>query len=99
MWNNVFQLVKPLKVIQLGPERETQLEELPSGAEVQILRESRIGDCVDIAYENERYFALKNDMLRGSEQRLIEQFHEDSVRRYGTDSEQARALSRLTVGR
>jgi hypothetical protein len=29
---------------------------------------------------------------------LIEQFHEDSVRRYGGDSDQAHALSRLLVG-
>jgi len=33
MRKNVFQLVKPLKVIQLGPERERQLEELPRRAE------------------------------------------------------------------
>ncbi len=63
-----FQLSKPLKVIQLGPERETQLRELPSGAEVRILRESQMGDCMDIAYENERYFALKNDMFGSSEE-------------------------------
>ena len=59
----VFQLLKPLKVIQLGPERQVQLEELPSGAEVRILRESRSGDCVDLSYGNERYFALKNQLL------------------------------------
>ena len=64
---NAFQLLKPLKVVQLGPERNTQLEELPSGAEVSILRESRSGDCIDIAYENERYFALKNELLGHSE--------------------------------
>lgn len=62
-----FQLLKPLKVIQLGPERKTQLEEIPRGAEVRVLRESVGGDCVDIAYENERYFALKNDLLCHSE--------------------------------
>jgi hypothetical protein len=64
MKRNVFQLLKPLKVIQLGPEGKTDLEELPSGAEVRILRESLIGGCIDISYENERYFALKNE-LRG----------------------------------
>ena len=60
---NAVQLLKPLKVIQLGPETQAQLEELPSGAEVCILRESQNSGCVDIAYGNERYFALKNQLL------------------------------------
>jgi hypothetical protein len=67
MKRNAFQLLKPLKVVQLGPERKTQPEELPSGAQVRILREYLIADCIDIAYENERYFALKSDLLCRSE--------------------------------
>lgn len=60
---NAVQLLKPLKVIHLGPETQAQLEELPSGAEVRILRQSQNSGCVDIAYGNERYFALKNQLL------------------------------------
>jgi len=63
---NAIQLLKPLKVIQLGPETNVQLGELPSGAEVCILRESQTGSCVDISYGNERYFALKTQLLDGS---------------------------------
>lgn len=63
MERQAFYLLKPLKVIQLGPERKTPLEEIPSGPEVHILRESLIGDCIDIAYEDERYFGLKNELL------------------------------------
>ena len=66
MERNAFQLLKPLKVIQLGPETNAQLDELPSGAEVCILREFLVGNCVDISYENERYFALKNELLCSS---------------------------------
>lgn len=66
MKSNAIQLLKPLKVIQLGPERKAQLEELPRGAEVRILRESRTGDCVDISYGNERYFALRDQLLCNS---------------------------------
>ena len=62
-------LLKPLKVIQLGPETSAPLDELPSGAEVCILREFLVGNCVDISYENERYFALRNELLCGSEDR------------------------------
>ena len=69
MIENAFQLLRPLKVIQLGPERTTQLEELPCGANVRILRESLGGDCIDIAYENQRYFALKNELLYRPEDR------------------------------
>jgi hypothetical protein len=71
MKRKILQLLKPLKVIQLGPDGETPLEELPSGAEVRILRESRMGDCIDIAYENQRYVALKNDLLHRSEVRHV----------------------------
>jgi hypothetical protein len=60
---NAVQLLKPLKVIQLGPETQAQLEELPRGAEVRILRESQTSGCVDISYGNERYFALKDQLL------------------------------------
>jgi hypothetical protein len=63
---NAVRLLKPLRVIQLGPETQPQLEELPSGAEVRILRESHTGGCVDISYGNERYFALKNQLLSRS---------------------------------
>jgi hypothetical protein len=67
MERNTFQLSRPLKVIQLGRQRETPLGELPKGAEVRILRESEIGGCVDIACQGERYFALKNQLFRSSE--------------------------------
>jgi hypothetical protein len=33
------------------------------------------------------------------ERLLIEEFYEDAVARYGSDSEQARALSRLLISR
>jgi hypothetical protein len=64
MERNVFQLLKPLKVIQLGPETQTPLEELPMGADVRVLRYSQIDECIDITYEGERYFALENELLR-----------------------------------
>jgi len=67
MEKNEFQLLKPLKVIPLGPERKTSLEELPSGAKVRVLRDSR--DCIDITYEDKRYFTLRNELLRSSEDR------------------------------
>jgi hypothetical protein len=63
MERSIFQLLKPLKVIQLGPQSETPLGELPRGAEVRVLRESEIGDCIDIACEGERYFALRHQLF------------------------------------
>jgi hypothetical protein len=63
MERNAIQLLRPLKVIQLGPERQTPLEELPIGAEVRIVRDSPIDDCIDIAYKDKRYFTLKNEIL------------------------------------
>jgi hypothetical protein len=61
METNTFQLLRPLKVIQLGPQKEAPLGELPKGAEVRVLRESEVGDCIDIACKGERYFALKTN--------------------------------------
>jgi hypothetical protein len=63
MERSVFQLLKPLKVIQLGPQGETPLVELPKGAEVRVLRQSQNGDCIDIACEGERYFALRHQLF------------------------------------
>src|ERR1700685_2025880 len=63
MKRNAFRLLKPLRVIPLGPQRETQLEELPSGAQVGILREFVLSGCIDITYGHERYFALKSEMV------------------------------------
>ena len=67
MMRYAVELIKPLRVIRLGLDRKTQLEEIPSGAIVGILRESLTGECVDLAYENERYFALKSHLLSHSE--------------------------------
>jgi hypothetical protein len=67
MERNRLQLLKPLKVIQLGSQGEAPLKELPRGAEVSVLGESEIGDCIDIACKGERYFALKNQLFRSSE--------------------------------
>jgi hypothetical protein len=50
---NAVQLLRPLKVIQSGPEIRAQLKGLPSGAEVRILRESQAGGCVEISYGND----------------------------------------------
>jgi hypothetical protein len=43
---------------------QTPLEELPIGADVRVLRDSQIDDCIDITYKGKRYFALKNELLR-----------------------------------
>jgi hypothetical protein len=59
-----FQLLKPLKVIPLGLENKTRRYELPGGSEVRILRESVGDDCIDLAYKNERYFTLRNEVNR-----------------------------------
>lgn len=71
MERQAFHLLKPLKVIQLGPERTPLLKELPSGAEVRVLRASMIGNCIDIAYEDKRFFALKNELFRSAGPGLI----------------------------
>ncbi len=62
MERHFLQLLKPLKVIPFGPTK-ARVNELPKGAEVQVLRESSTGDCVDISYQNERFFALKSKLF------------------------------------
>jgi len=65
-----FRLLKPLRVVPLGLENKTRRNELPYGAEVRILRESVGDDCIDLAYKNERYFTLRNELVSGLDQRL-----------------------------
>ena len=78
MRKDALRLLKPLRVIQLGLESRAQLEELPSGAEVCILREVRRGDCIDIACGNKRYFALKSELLCHSQSAIRR-----STKKYG----------------
>ena len=66
MEKQVFHLLKPIKVIQLGPERKPPLGELPRGAKVRILREFPLSDSIDIGYDDERYFALKSELFLSS---------------------------------